>query len=378
MNVCFDYSAALQQGAGIGRYGREMLPRLRDALAPDTASVFTNNAARLAWPAPLQPYQRFSVPWSNKTWRLRVALDYLLGRDRDALLPGVDLFFAADHLLPRFRAIKSIINIRDLSFVLFPQYHTRGSRVFQRLLMPRFARHATHIVVPSRSTQRDVVAQYAVPAERITVIPEGVDDRFRQPLLPDDQERIRHTYSLPHPFVLYVGTWEPRKNVEGLVRAFADVVRSFDGAPLDLVLAGKLGWLHEPITQQIAASGLGDRVRRIGYVAEGDLPALYAAATVFAFPSWYEGFGLPPLEAMACGTPVVASNAGSLAEVVGDAGLLVDPAAPHELAAALRAVVEQPDLRLRLSHAGRQRAAAYTWERTARGTAALCRKLSTD
>ena len=371
MHVCFDYSAALQQSAGIGRYGREMLPRLRDALLPDSLSLFANDVPRLAIPAELDTYERFTVPWNNKQWRLRVAVDYLRGRDRDALLPQVDLFFAADHLLPRFRSIRSIINIRDLSFVLFPRYHTRYSRTFQRLLMPRFAHHATHIVVPSRSTQQDVQAHYAVPPERITVIPEGVDDQFRRPVDTNERARIRHAYDLPHPYVLYVGTLEPRKNIGGLVDAFAEVVRSSDGAPLDLVLAGKLGWLHEPILERIAASGLGERVRRIGYVAEGDLPALYATAELFAFPSWYEGFGLPPLEAMACGTPVVSSNAGSLAEVVGDAGLLVDPGSPRELTAAIRAVVEQPDLRARLGHAGRQRAAAYTWERTAHETAKL-------
>lgn len=375
MHVCFDYSAALQQGAGIGRYGREMLPRLRDALLPHSTSVFANDVPRVAIPPELDAYERFTVPWNNKQWRLRVAADYLWGRHRDALLPQVDLFFAADHLLPRFRSIRSIINIRDLSFVLFPHYHTRYSRTYQRLLMPRFARHATHIIVPSRSTQQDVQAHYGIGSERITVIPEGVDDQFRRPVDANDRARIRHAYDLPHPYVLYVGTLEPRKNIGGLVDAFAEVVRSSDGAPLDLVLAGKLGWLHEPILERIAMSGLGERVRRIGYVAEGDLAALYATAELFAFPSWYEGFGLPPLEAMACGTPVVSSNAGSLAEVVGDAGLLVEPGSRHELAAAIRAVVEQPDLGARLGHAGRQHAATYTWERTAHETAKLVRDM---
>ncbi len=287
--------------------------------------------------------------------------------------PGVDCFFAADHLLPRFGAIRSIINIRDLSFILFPQYHTRFSRTFQRLMMPRFARHATHIVVPSSSTQRDIETHYDVPSDRITVIPEGVDEQFRRPVLAQERSRIRTTYDLPHPFVLYVGTLEPRKNIAGLVDAFVEVVRARGDQPLDLVLAGKLGWLHQPIVEHIAASGLGERVRRIGYVADADLPALYAAAEVFAFPSWYEGFGLPPLEAMACGTPVVSSNAGSLAEVVGDAGLLVDPASPCDLAAALRSVIDRPDLREQLARAGQQRAADYTWERTAQRTAEVIR-----
>ncbi len=374
MRVCFDYSAALQQSAGIGRYGREMLPRLRDALLPDSLSLFANGASHLSVPPELDGFERFTVPWTNKQWRLRVASDYLLRRDRDARLPGVDVFFAADHLLPRFRAVRSIINIRDLSYLLFPHYHTRYSRTFQRLMMPHFARHATHIVVPSYSTQRDIVSHYAIPPERITVIPEGVDAQFWRSVDASERRRIRQTYDLPHPYVLYVGTLEPRKNIVGLVDAFVEVVRSSDGTPLDLVLAGKVGWLHEPILERIATSGIGARVRRIGYVAEGDLPALYATAELFAFPSWYEGFGLPPLEAMACGTPVVSSNAGSLSEVVGDAGLLVDPASTHELATAIRAVVEQPDLRARLSRAGQDRATAYTWERTAQQTAQVIRE----
>ncbi len=326
MNLCFDYSAALQQGAGIGRYGREMLPRLRELLGDDQLSLFTNNAGQVKRDPALAALRWHTVPWSNKVWRLRVALDYLRRGTADHYLPGVDLFFAADHLLPRLGRAAGVINIRDLSYLTHPGYHRRFSRVYQRLMMPHFARHARAIVVPSAATRADLITYYRTPPERITVIPEGVDAQFHQPVTPSAVAALRARLGLARPFILYVGTLEPRKNIIGLLDAFAALVADPALPAVDLVLGGGRGWLYQPTLDHLARLDLGDRVRQIGYVADADLPALYGAAAVFAFPSWAEGFGLPPLEALACGTPVVASSAASLPEVVGDAGLLVDPA----------------------------------------------------
>ncbi len=376
MRVCIDLSAALQQSAGIGRFGRELFPRLQAALAPDLLSIFTNNRRRVELPATGAPYRRYGIGLGNKLWRLRVARDYFVGGYLDEPFSGVDVFFAADHLLPRFHSIRGILTIHDLSYVLYPQFHSRYNRLYQRLMMPTFARAATHIVVPSVATQRDAIAQYRISPERITVIPEGVDDAFRAPVGEEARRRVRQTHSIPNPFILFVGTLEPRKNIAGLLDAFAALLHTSEQPMLDLVLAGKAGWLYEPILARIKALGLEARVRLIGFVPDGDLPALYSAAEIFVFPSWFEGFGLPPLEAMACGTPVVASRAGSLAEVVGDAGILVNPADSHELAMALRSILEQPDLRARLQFAGPTQAARFTWDRTARATAAVCREVA--
>lgn len=376
MRVCIDLSAALQQSAGIGRFGRELFPRLQAALAPDHLSIFTNNCRRITLPPTVAPYRRYGIGLGNKLWRLRVARDYLVGGHLDEPFSGVDVFFAADHLLPRFHTIRGILTIHDLSYVLYPQFHSRYNRFYQRLMMPTFARHATHIVVPSLATQRDVIAHYQIPLERISVIPEGVDDAFRAPVAEGARRRVRQTYSIPNPFILFVGTLEPRKNIAGLLDAFAGLLHVSGQPLLDLVLAGKLGWMYEPILARVKTLGLEARVRLIGFVPDDDLPALYSAAEIFVFPSWFEGFGLPPLEAMACGTPVVASRAGSLAEVVGDAGLLVDPADSQELTTALRSVLEQPALRARLRAAGPLQAAPFTWDRAARATASLCRDVA--
>ena len=371
MRICFDYSAALQQGAGIGRYSRELLPRLRALLGDERLALFANAGQRGAPPLALAALRWHRSPLANKPWRVRVAADYLLRTTQDRQFPDVALFFAADHLLPRFGEIASIINIHDLSFLTHPQYHSRASRVFQRLLMPHFARHATHITTPSEATRRDIQRFYGIAADAITVIPEGVDAQFRQPPTPDAIAALRAQFALPRPFVLYVGTLEPRKNVANLATAFAALIADPAMPPVDLVLAGGLGWLYEPTLRHIEALGLGDRVRRIGYVADADLPALYAAASVFVFPSWYEGFGLPPLEALACGTPVIASNAASLPEVIGDAGLLVAPGDTAALTAALRRLLTDATLAAQFRAHGPAHAAAFTWERTAAQTLAL-------
>lgn len=374
MHICFDASAALHQGAGIGRYGREMIPRLRALLDPDEhLSLFTNDARRVVVPAALAALPRYSIPLGNKPWRLRVVLGYLLRRGEEAMLPSTELFFAADHLLPYLPRIQRIINVRDLSYLTHPAYHSLPAGIFQRRMMPLFVRHANHIIVPSLATRRDLEHYYHVPTSKITIIAEGVDDRYRTPIPADTINALRQRLRLPARYILHVGTFEPRKNVMGLLDAFTSLAHDPALADVALVLAGNPGWRYQATLDHLAALQLGERVRRIGRVEESDLPALYAGATVFAFPSWYEGFGLPPLEAMASGTPVVAAAVASLPEVIGDAGLLVAPGDSAGIAAALRALLERPALHARLQAEGRTRAAHFTWERTASATVKVWR-----
>jgi glycosyltransferase involved in cell wall biosynthesis len=375
MNICVDASPMLQQFAGIARYGREMLPRLRNQARDDQISIFFNNRGRVAVPSQHSDLARYSVGWGNKLWRLRVAADYLLGRDLDAAFPGVDVFFATDHLLPRFRRIRSVINIRDLSFQLQPEFHNRLSRLYQQRMMPRFACHADMIIVPSRATHDDLRRHYAVPTEKISVIPEGVDARFLHPVTPPDVARARDRYGMKGRYLLYLGTLEPRKNVDGLLAAYAALLARGEAGDVRLVLAGKPGWRYGPTLAHIAALGLESRVQRVGFVAEDDLPALYAGAEAFVFPSFYEGFGLPVLEALAAGAPVITSSVSSLPEVVGEAGLLVDPQDGRALAEAIGAVLRDGELRARLRAAGPPQARRFSWERTAEATLALLRKL---
>jgi glycosyltransferase involved in cell wall biosynthesis len=231
------------------------------------------------------------------------------------------------------------------------------------------ARRAARVIAVSAHTASDVVARLGVPPERVAVVPNAVGEEFR----PEPDARVlaefRAAKGLPERFVLFVGTLEPRKNVAGLLRAFARVAAAEPEVPL--VIAGGKGWLYDEIFALHKQLGLGDRVRFTGYAAAEELPRLYAAATVFVYPSFYEGFGLPPLEAMACGTPVVASNASSLPEVVGEAGLTVDPRDEGALAAALLLLLRDPDRRAALRAAGLARAAGFSWARTVRETRAV-------
>lgn len=376
MNICVDVSAMLQQSAGIGRYERELLPRMRRLAGRDQISIFFNNSRRVQLPPQHADLQRHRVASGNKAWRLRVAADYLRGSDRDASFPGVDLFFAAEHLLPRFRRIRSVITIYDLSYLLLPESHTRMSRVYQQRLMPHFARHADRIIVTSEATRQDLLRCYGTPAEKIQVIPGGVDQRFSAPITAEERARVRARHDLPRRYLLYVGTLEPRKNIAGLLEAYASLLRRGLADEVAIVLAGRPGWRYKPILRRIDELGLGGRVRRLGFVADDDLPALYGEAEAFVFPSFYEGFGLPPLEALACGTPVLTSAVSSLPEVVGEAGLLVDPRDTGQLAAALEALLYDGELAARLRAAGPPQAAPFTWERTAEQTLALLRGLA--
>jgi glycosyltransferase involved in cell wall biosynthesis len=275
-----------------------------------------------------------------------------------------DLFYAPDFLLPPLVGrTRSIITIHDLSFLRHPETFTPALRNYLTTAVPRSAARADHILTDSHATRHDVIELLGVAPERVTTLHLGVSDRFTPDAAPGEQAKLHTAYDLgaeDQPFILAVGTVQPRKNYERLIEAVDYVREEID---VDLVLAGKAGWLSEPI---VAAATARDYVHLLGFVNDADLPALYRQARVLAFPSLYEGFGLPPLEAMASGTPVVASNASSVPEAVGDAGLLVDPLDVDELAAALDAALTDETLRADLRAKGLSRAQTFTWARMAR------------
>jgi glycosyltransferase involved in cell wall biosynthesis len=217
------------------------------------------------------------------------------------------------------------------------------------------------ILADSESTRRDLEELMGVSGARILVLYPGVEDRFRRVRQPAELERVRARYGLPRRFILGVGTLQPRKNFAGLIEAFARA----KAEDLDLVIAGGPGWLYEDIREAIDRHDVEGSVHLLGFVDDVDLPALYTLATVFAFPSWYEGFGLPLLEAMACGTPVVAANNSSLPEVAGDAALLVDAASTDQLVNALHVLLTDRAQRERLIAAGHKQARGFTWARAA-------------
>jgi glycosyltransferase involved in cell wall biosynthesis len=265
-----------------------------------------------------------------------------------------------------------VLTVHDLIFRRYPQHHKPLNRWYLNATMPLFCSRANHIIAVSEQTRRDVIAAYGVPAEKITVIYEAADDRFR-PQPPESVAAVRALYHLPERYLLFVGTLEPRKNLIRLLAAFERLhaERLTDA----LVIVGKRGWLYDDFFARLAGSPARQAVIFPGFVPDADLPAVYAGAQALAFPSEFEGFGLPVLEAMACGAPVVCSSTSSLPEVAGGAALLVDPADTDALAAALRQILGDPGLAADLARRGVAQAACFSWSRAAAETLAVYRRL---
>ena len=372
MRITIDLSAAVRRHAGLGRYAHELTAALLALPTGDEYRAFLHSAgAGLRPDPPLDCLPVRSVPLDAKPWRMSVLLASFAGVPLDAVVGATTIFHGTDHLLPPTRRIRTVFTIHDLIFRFFPEHHLPLNRWYLTVMMPRFLRAADALIAVSEQTKRDAMALYRLPAERIHVVYEGVDDRFQPVADPARLAALRQRFKLPERFLLYLGTIEPRKNLPALLDAYHSLVAA--GEEADLVIAGRKGWLYQPVFAHVRRLGLERRVHFTGWVDDADAPALLSAARAFVFPSLYEGFGLPPLEAMACGTPVVASNTSSLPEVVGDAGLLVDPTDRAALAAALRRVLADDGLAATLRAKGLRRARRFRWEKAALETLAVYR-----
>jgi glycosyltransferase involved in cell wall biosynthesis len=272
-----------------------------------------------------------------------------------------------------------VVTVHDLSFEHLPETFKRRSWMQLRLTVRRTVRRAAHVIAPSEFTRRDLVETYRLDPERVTAIPLAASTRFEPVEDAYEIERVRHLYGLEGEYILSVGSIQPRKNLARLVRAYAGLRRERGRSNLPkLALVGKQAWLYGETLKMIEEEGVRDSVVLTGYVSEGDLPALYTGALCFAYPSYFEGFGLPPLEAMRCGAPVLTGNQTSLPEVVGDAGLLVDPFDIDALARALARLIDDAALRAELRSRGLRRARAFDWRDTARMTLQVYRRVISD
>jgi glycosyltransferase involved in cell wall biosynthesis len=373
MRVCIDVSAAVHHRAGLGRYAQE-LTRALVAQGEHEYIAFYHQRGQAHLEPPIDTLSQLTTRLSVKPWRLTTMLAHFSGSPQDRLFRGADVFHATEHLLPRLRRIRSVFTLHDLIFRFDPGSHLPLNRIYLNTMMPRFLRAADVVIAVSECSKRDAVRLYSTPAEKIHVIAEGVEARF-SPAADSQLEAIRQKHHLPKRFVLCVGTIEPRKNLPTLFEAMAS--RRERGLELwPLVIAGKPGWLYEPILRRIAELNLQDWTHMTGFFPDEDLPALYSAATVLAMPSRYEGFGLPVLEAMACGTPVVCSDTSSLPEVAGDAALLVPPEDVQGWAEAISRLWADDALRAQMRERGLAQAARFTWENAARQTAEIYRHLA--
>jgi glycosyltransferase involved in cell wall biosynthesis len=365
LHIGLDYTSAVRQGGGIGRYTRELV---RALLALDPTNRYTLLVADpRPLPAPPGPNARFRrLPlgdvWLHRLWhRARVPLpvEWLTG--------PVDLFHQPDFVLPPARpGTATLLTVHDLTFVRDPDSAPPALRRYLGRVVPRSVARSDHVLADSAATRADLLEVYAAPPDKVSVLYPGVDARFRPPDDPAALAGVRARYALgPEPFVLSVGTLQPRKNSVRLIQAFARLLAARPGEPLQLVIAGSRGWQFDAIFAEVERQGLAGRVRFPGFVADEDLPALYGAAAVLAYPALYEGFGLPVLEALACGTPVVTSTRSSLPEAAGDAALLVDPLDVDALAGALGRLLNDGALRAALRERGLDHAARFTWARAA-------------
>ena len=280
---------------------------------------------------------------------------------------------------PPFAPCPVVATIHDLSFEHLPETFKRRSRVQLRLTVRRTARAAAHVIAPSEYTRRDLIETYGLDPGRVSVVPLAAAPHFRPVGDAAEVARVRARYGIGGEYVLAVGSIQPRKNLARLVRAYADLRRARGRSNLpQLVLVGRQAWLYGETLRAVEESGARDSIILTGYVSEGDLPALYTGALCFAYPSFFEGFGLPPLEAMRCGAPVLAGGLTSLPEVVGDAGLLVDPLDTGAIASALARLIDDEALRRELRERGLDRARSFDWRHTARMTLEVYRRVTGD
>lgn len=276
-----------------------------------------------------------------------------------ARAPRPDALFIPAHVLPLYHPLPSVVTIHDLGYLHFPDAHPLGQRLYLDLSTRFSARFATHLIADSRATKNDLTRHYHTPPDKITVIYPGFDSTLHRV----DPALVRAKYNLPDNYLLHVGTLQPRKNLLRLIESISNLQSPFTNYPL--LLAGNPGWLSAPI---LAAARQHPNLRLLGYVPDEDLAGLYSGATAFVFPSLYEGFGFPVLEAMACGLPVICSSTSSLPEVAGAAALLVDPLDTVALTAAMTRVLNDPALRAELTTKGDEQIKKFSWARAARET----------
>lgn len=361
--------------SGVEEYTRNLLTRMFQIDEKNRYQLFLNGWRMVNLPRPWRRYP--VVNWSIPNKLLDLSFRFLSYPKVDRLVPA-DLYFSPHFNLLRFtKKARRIITIHDLSFARFPIFFSARKRLWHAIQDIRHqVEDARHIIAVSEATKRDLVHYWEVPEGKVTVIHSGVGARYHR-LPPRDLGllRFRVVNNLVKPFILYVGTVEPRKNLIGAIQAFNILKRDPVHRDLEFVIAGRFGWLYEEVLRAVRESSYRSSIRLWGPADPQDILMLYNAAEVFVYPSFFEGFGFPTLEAQACGVPVVAAKEGSLPEILGSSALLVDPLRQAEIADALHRLLTTESEAARLRVAGFENVARFSWERTARETLACFDKV---
>ena len=372
MKIAIDYTPAVRQIAGVGRYTRSLVQALIHTAPDDSYTLLYAGAApsiplsagveresrRDGGAVTLRrlpiPERLLTVLWHR--WRVPLWADLCS--------PGSAVFYSPNFVLPPLLYAKGVVTVHDLSFLRYPETHDPGLVAFLTAAVPRAVRAAALVLADSEHTRQDTIALLGVPAEKTAVLLSAADPIFRPVDDPAALRAMRRRRGLDRSYVLSVGTIQPRKNLPRLIAAVRRL-RERTGEDIVLVHAGRRGWLYAEVERAVQDHAMADSFRLIEDADDSELRLLYADAVALAYPSLYEGFGLPCIEAMACRCPVVASDVSSVPEVVGEAGLLVEPTDVEAIADALSRCLGDSELRATLIKHGTARAARFTWERSA-------------
>jgi glycosyltransferase involved in cell wall biosynthesis len=356
---------------GIGTYIRNLLRQLA-RIDRDTEYVLLCREPDLGIAAQLGPnFRSVREPSPNYSLREQVHVPWVLRRERP------DVYHAPHYVLPPAVRCRSVVTIHDCIHLMFPQYlPNRAAYAYARASMWAAARRSDRILTVSEASKRDILSLFNIKPEKIVVVYNAIDEHFSAAPSEEHVARIRERYQLDHKFVLYVGNIKPHKNLVRLIEAFSDLRRTHDDLKL-LIIGDEISKLPA-LRRAVHRHKLHKYVRFLGYLKDDTLTVLYRLASVFVFPSLYEGFGLPPLEAMASGTPVVTSNVSSLPEVTGDAAVLVDPYDVDSIGNGIRRILDDPQLAEELRIKGLKRAREFSWERSVEKTQRVYREVAAD
>lgn len=366
MRIGIDCRSLCGEKTGIGYYTYHLIKALHRL--QEDSSLCLYSSRRFDFPQLGEKVCRKAFKGLPGNVWLQTVLPFLLKKDQ------ISVFHAPLFIVPLISSIPKVVTIHDLSVYIYPEKTTWQNRAILRTLLPASVKAADAVIADSENTKRDIVGHLGARPDKITVIPLAVPDSFYRHYDRAAIKQVKEKYGLPENYLLFVGTIEPRKNLERLIRAFGLVLERRKDLPHRLILAGRLGWLYQDIIRTRNDLALEDRIKLLGYVAEDDLPLVHQGADLFVYPSLYEGFGLPVLEAMASGIPVITSQVSSLPEVAGDSCCLINPLNVEELAAAIERILESSSLQAQMAQAGLARAREFSWRKTAEETFQVYRK----
>jgi glycosyltransferase involved in cell wall biosynthesis len=375
MRIALDYTAGIRQGAGVGLYVRSLVNAILEQDASNEYTLIASGRSTKEHSFPTAsnvrgrnvyiPDRYLNILWYR--WRVPLYANIFTG--------PVDIYHGLDFGLPPLAGkARKVVTVYDLAFLQHPETAVPSLAAYLNKVVPESVAAADVVAAISYATKQALIEYYRTPPQKITVIPCGIAPHFQRIVDPTLLETTRRKFDLKGRLVLSVGTLEPRKNHLGLIEAFYEVQQNKENSAI-LAIAGGKGWLYEETQRTVTKLKLEDKVRFLGHISDLELITLYSLADVFAFPSFFEGFGMPPLEAMACGAPVITSNTSSLPEVTGDAAILIDPLDTHALANAISRLLGNEQLQEDLRQKGFLQAQKYTWSNAAHKMLSVYQKL---